>query len=95
VELDRVLCIANGDNITLGAPTVEGARVIATSQGEAKGDKVVVFRYKPKVRYSIKTGHRQIHTRLVIDKIVGPGMAAEESVKKPRRRRKGVTKDGT
>ena len=94
VELDKVLCIADGDNVTLGAPTVEGAKVIATSQGEAKGDKIVVFRYKPKVRYSIKTGHRQLHTRLVIDKIVGPGMATEEPVKKPRRR-KGVTKDGT
>ena len=95
MELDKVLCIADGDNVTLGAPTVEGARVIATSQGEAKGDKVVVFRYKPKVRYSIKTGHRQLHTRLVIDKIVGPGMATEEPMKKPRRSRKGVTKDGT
>lgn len=95
VELDRVLCIADGNNITLGAPTVEGAKVIATSQGEAKGDKVVVFRYKPKVRYSIKTGHRQLHTRLVIDRIVGPGTAAEEPVKKPHRRRKGVTKYGT
>ncbi|NQT04628.1 MAG: 50S ribosomal protein L21 [Dehalococcoidia bacterium] len=94
VELDKVLCIADGDNVTLGAPTVEGAKVIATSQGEAKGDKIVVFRYKPKVRYSIKTGHRQLHTRLVIDKIVGPGMATEEPMKKPRRR-KGVTKDGT
>ena len=94
VELDRVLCIADGENVTLGTPTVEGAMVIATSQGEAKGDKVVVFKYKPKVRYSVKTGHRQFHTKLVIDKIVGPGMAAEEPVKKPRRRRKGVTKDG-
>jgi len=95
VELDKVLCIADGDNVTLGAPTVEGAKVIATSQGEAKGDKVVVFKYKPKVRYSIKTGHRQFHTKLVIDKIVGPEMAAEEPVKKPRRIKKGVTKDGT
>lgn len=95
VELDKVLCIADGDKVTLGAPTIEGAKVIATSQGEARGDKVVVFKYKPKVRYRIKTGHRQFHTRLVIDKIVGPGMATEEPVKKPRRRRKGVTKDGT
>ncbi|UCH50483.1 MAG: 50S ribosomal protein L21, partial [Chloroflexota bacterium] len=95
LELDKVLCIADGDNVTLGAPTVEGAKVIATSHGETKGDKVVVFRYKPKVRYSIKTGHRQLHTRLVINKIVGPGMTAEKPVKKPRRGKKGVTKDGT
>ncbi len=95
VELDKVLCLADGDKVTLGRPTVEGAKVIATSQGEGKGDKVVVFRYKPKVRYSIKTGHRQLFTKLVIDRIVEPGAAPEEPVKKPRRRRKGVIKDGT
>jgi len=95
IELDKVLCVADGDKVTLGTPTVDGAKVIATSQGEGKDDKVVVFKYKPKVRYSVKTGHRQLHTRLVIDKIVGPGLAPEEPVKKPSRRRKGATKDGT
>lgn len=94
VELEKVLCIADGDKVTLGTPVVEGARVIATSQGNGRGDKIVVFRYKPKVRYSIKTGHRQQNTRLVIDRIVGPGLAPEEPAKKPRGRRKGVTKDG-
>jgi len=95
VELEKVLCIADGDKVTLGTPMIEGARVIATSQGNGRGDKIVVFRYKPKVRYSIKTGHRQLNTRLVIDKIVGPGLSLEEPAEKPRRRRKGVTKDGT
>jgi len=95
VELDKVLCIADGDMVTLGTPTVEGAKVIATSQGEGRGDKIVVFKYKPKVRYSVKTGHRQLHTTLIVDKIVGPGAAPEEPVKKPSRRRKGATKDGT
>jgi large subunit ribosomal protein L21 len=94
VELDKVLCIADDATVTLGTPTVEGARVIATSKGEEQGDKVVVFRYKPKVRYSRKNGHRQLHTRLIIDKIIGPGAPAEEPAQKPRRRRKGVTKDG-
>lgn len=95
VELDKVLCLADGDKVTLGRPTVEGAKVIATSKGEAKGDKVAVFKYKPKVRYSVRTGHRQFHTTLVIEKIVGPGAAPEEPAKKPRRRRKGEKKDGT
>ncbi len=94
VELDKVLCLADDAAVTLGTPTVDGAKVIATSQGEEKGGKVVVFRYKPKIRYSKKTGHRQLYTRLVIDRIIGPGEAAEEPVKKPRRRKKGVTKDG-
>ena len=88
------LCIADDAKVTLGTPTIEGAKVIATSQGEAKGEKVVVFRYKPKIRYSRKNGHRQLHTRLLIDRIVGPGIPPEEPAPKPRRRRKGVTKDG-
>jgi len=94
VELNRVLLIAEGDKVTVGKPTVDGAKVIATSQGESKDKKVIVFKYKPKVRYSRKTGHRQLHTRLVIDKIVGPGMAPEAPPKKVRRRKKERTTDG-
>jgi large subunit ribosomal protein L21 len=93
VDLDRVLLIADGKRLTVGTPTVDGARVVATSQGEGKGDKVIVFRYKSKVRYRKKTGHRQLYTRLVIDKIVEPGAAQDKPPKKVRRK-KEVTKDG-
>ncbi|TRZ48183.1 MAG: 50S ribosomal protein L21, partial [Dehalococcoidia bacterium] len=55
VELDGVLLIADGDKVTVGTPTVDGAKVIATSQGEGKGKKIIVFKYKPKVRYRKKT----------------------------------------
>ncbi|MCK4368604.1 MAG: 50S ribosomal protein L21 [Dehalococcoidales bacterium] len=94
VDLDRVLLIADGKRLTVGAPTVDGAKVVATSQGEGKGEKIIVFKYKPKVRYRKKTGHRQLYTRLVIDKIVEPGAAQAKPVKKARRRKKEVTKDG-
>ena len=60
-----------------------------------KGDKVIVFKYKAKVRYRNKTGHRSIFTKLAIDKIVEPGVAPEEPVKKVRRRKKEVTESGT
>ena len=93
VELDRVLLIGDGDQVTIGTPTVDGAKVVATSKGAGKGDKVIVFKYKPKVRYRKKTGHRQLHTRLVIDKILGPGVV-EVTPKKPRRRKKEVTESG-
>jgi large subunit ribosomal protein L21 len=93
VELDRVLLIGDGDRVTIGTPTVEGAKVVATSKGTAKGDKVIVFKYKPKIRYRKKTGHRQLHTRLVVDKILGPGIA-EEKPKKTRRRKKEVAESG-
>ena len=95
VELDRVLLIADGDKVRVGTPTVDGAKVVATSQGEGKGKKIIVFKYKPKVRYRKKTGHRQFYTRLVIDKIVELEAVMGEPVKKVRRRKKEVTESGT
>jgi len=85
------LLIADDDKVTVGNPTVEGAKVIATSQGEDRSKKVIVLKYKPKVRYRKKTGHRQYYTRLLIDSIVGP---ETEPVKKTRRRKKEVTESG-
>ena len=87
VELDKVLLIADGDKMKVGTPTVDGAKVIATSQGEGRTRKVIVFKYKPKVRYRKKTGHRQFYTRLVIDRIV-------ELVDKARRDEKEVIPSG-
>ncbi len=94
VELDKVLLIADGDNVTVGMPTVEGAKVVATSRGNGKGKKVIVFKYKPKVRYRKKTGHRQLYTRLVIDNIISPKTVAGEP-KKARRRKKEEIESGT
>ena len=73
VELDKVLLIEDSQDTLIGNPTIKGAKVIATSLGEAKGDKVIVFKYKPKVRYRRKRGHRQIYTRLSINEIIKPG----------------------
>ena len=94
VELDRVLLIADGDKVTAGTPIVDGAKVIATSQGDGKGKKIIVFKYKPKVRYRKKTGHRQLYTRLTIDKIVKAEDSTVEPTKKTRRRKKEVTESG-
>ena len=96
VELDRVLLIADGDEVTVGTPTVEGARVMATAQGEGKGKKIIVLKYKPKVRYRKKTGHRQFYTRLAIDKIEGPKASKAEptKAKQTRQRKKEVTESG-
>ena len=70
IELDRVLLVADGGKVSVGRPTVEGTKVIAEVLGEGKGEKIIVFKYKPKVHYRRKTGHRQIYTRLVIKEIV-------------------------
>ena len=94
VEVEKVLIIADGEKITVGTPAVEGAKVIATSQGEVRGDKIIVLKYKPKIRYRKKTGHRQRYTRLTIDSIVGPGAEEGEPTKKVRRRKKEVIESG-
>jgi large subunit ribosomal protein L21 len=70
--LDRVLLIADGDKITVGTPTVECASVLATSLGDDRAKKVIVYKYKAKTRYHKKTGHKQPYTSLSIDKIVVP-----------------------
>ena len=95
VELERVLFIADGDKVTIGTPTIDGAKVVATSRGEGKGKKIIVLKYKPKVRYRKKTGHRQLYTRLTIDKIVGPGAKKGKPTAKVQRRKKEVIPSGS
>ena len=70
IELDRVYLFVDGDKVTLGKPTIDGAKVVAEVVEEGKKDKVIVFKYKPKIRYRIKRGHRQMYTRLAIKEIV-------------------------
>ena len=96
VELNKVLLIADDGNVKVGTPTVEGAKVVATSQGNGKGKKIIVFKYKPKVRYRRKKGHRQPYTRLTIDKIVGLGDTPEKPARKTTsRKKKEVTESGS
>jgi len=71
VDLEHVLLVADADNITVGTPFVEGAKVQAKVLSQIKGDKIVVFKYKPKQRYRVKAGHRQKYTRLMIESIEG------------------------
>lgn len=69
IDMERVLLIADGDNVKVGTPTVKGAKVEATVVAQVKGPKVVVFRYKAKERIRTKTGHRQQYTKVRIDAI--------------------------
>ena len=70
VELDKVLLLADGDQVQVGTPTVPGARVKAVVESHFKGPKIIVFKYKPRKRYRRKRGHRQQYTRLRIQDIV-------------------------
>ncbi|MCL0041400.1 50S ribosomal protein L21 [Dehalococcoidia bacterium] len=71
VELSEVLLVTDGGKIVVGRAALDGARVRATIVSQGKQRKVIVFKYKPKVRYRRKRGHRQPYTRLMIDEIVG------------------------
>jgi large subunit ribosomal protein L21 len=68
VEFDEILYVG-GDEPVIGQPLVDGASVKAEVVEQFKGKKIVVFKYKPKVRYRRKYGHRQHYTRLRVDDI--------------------------
>jgi large subunit ribosomal protein L21 len=88
LELDRVLLVSDGEKVTAGTPVVEGAKVVATAVEEGRGKKIIVFKYKPKVRYRKKTGHRQPYTKLAINEILLPGAQREVKGDGPQKRRR-------
>ena len=69
VELTEVLAVSKDGELKVGAPVVEGAKVVAKVLAQGKAKKVVVFKYKPKKDYRRKNGHRQPYTKIVIEKI--------------------------
>src|SRR5438105_13280134 len=84
LDLGRVLLVAdNGDGTRIGAPGVEGAVVRAEVVEHARGEKIIVFRYKSKVRYRRKTGHRQALTRLRITDILLDGASSATRATEP------------
>jgi large subunit ribosomal protein L21 len=80
-DLERVLLMADGDTFTVGTPAVSGIHVSATVLEHFRGPKVISFRYRPKKRIRVKSGHRHQYTRLMIDFIGKPG--EERKVEKP------------
>ncbi len=71
VEFDRVLLADVDGAVKVGAPTVEGAKVVCeVAESLVKGDKVIVFKKKRRKGYRRKNGHRQYFTKIVIKDIV-------------------------
>lgn len=73
VSFDKILLTGDGDNVTLGAPAIEGASVGAKITRHLKGDKVIVFKKKRRKGYKKKNGHRQSLTEIVIESISANG----------------------
>jgi large subunit ribosomal protein L21 len=70
VELTDVLAVTTAEGeLKVGAPVVDGAKVVAKVVAQDKAKKVIVFKYKPKKDYRKKQGHRQPYTKLLIEKI--------------------------
>jgi large subunit ribosomal protein L21 len=95
IELNKVLLLVDDDKVTVGKPLIEGARVLATAKKNGRGDKIIIFKYKAKVRYRRKKGHRQLFTTLNIDKIRPPGVEAPNPAKRVRRKKKEEIKEET
>jgi len=70
VEFEKVLLIDNDGKVTIGAPVIDGAKVIAEVVSHAKGDKVIVFHKKRRKGYRKRNGHRQYLTELKINSVV-------------------------
>jgi large subunit ribosomal protein L21 len=110
VELGEVLLMGEGADVTVGAPFIEGARVVGTIAEQGRSKKIVVFRYKAKTRQRKKTGHRQHFTRVLVSDILAKGqepkprakaeapastVAAEKPAEAPPEKKRRRAKPGT
>jgi large subunit ribosomal protein L21 len=88
VEFDKVFLIENDGKISIGSPTVDGAKVAATVIEHLKGDKVIVFKKKRRKGYQKWNNHRQFLTQILIQGILNKGetlkeeLTAEKAVRK-------------
>jgi large subunit ribosomal protein L21 len=69
LEFDRVLAYSDGSKLQFGAPTVAGATVTAKVVGVFQGEKLVIQKFRRRKTFRKRTGHRQLSTRIKIDKI--------------------------
>ena len=70
IEFDEVLLAADGDDVSVGTPVLEGARVKAEVLRHGRDDKIIVFKRKRRKGYRKKQGHRQKFTEIRVDEVV-------------------------
>lgn len=71
VNFDQVLMVADGDDIKVGAPFVEGGKVTATVKAQGRGKKVEIIKFRRRKHHMKRQGHRQSYTELEITGITG------------------------
>jgi large subunit ribosomal protein L21 len=69
VTFDKVLMVADGEDVTIGQPVLEKASVKGTILEQGRAKKIIVFKYKRRKRFRRKQGHRQAFTAVKIDSI--------------------------
>ncbi len=69
IEINDVLLVADGDNVTIGQPLVEGASVTAKIAEQGRAKKILVFKKKKRKGYQVRNGHRQQYTALTIEEV--------------------------
>jgi large subunit ribosomal protein L21 len=70
LQFDEVVALSNGSTLALGEPTLGGAKVTAKVLGVMQGPKLTVQKFRRRKTYRRKTGHRQLFTKVQIEKIV-------------------------
>jgi large subunit ribosomal protein L21 len=85
ITIDRVLLVADGDEATIGRPLVADAAVHAEVVRRDRGEKLIIFKYRPKARSRVKKGHRQNHTILRITDVRLGSRSAADAVRKAER----------
>ncbi len=71
VEFDKVLLVANGDDVKIGEPVVDGAKVTAEVVSHGRHDKVKILKFKRRKHHMKQQGHRQWYTEVKITGIKG------------------------
>jgi large subunit ribosomal protein L21 len=66
IELDKVLMVADGDAVKVGAPYLEGGKVTATVRGHGRGKKVMIVKFRRRKHHMKRQGHRQAFTEIEV-----------------------------
>jgi large subunit ribosomal protein L21 len=88
---DRVLLVGDGEAVTIGTPTVDGATVTGTVLGEELGPKLIIFKFKQKATYRRTRGHRQHLVRVRVDEISAGGKSAKAETAEPEKPAKAAS----
>jgi large subunit ribosomal protein L21 len=81
IQFDQVLLVSDGEDVTIGAPYVEGGSVSAKVQAQGRGKKVEIIKFRRRKHHRKQMGHRQSFTEVEITSISVGGKTTEAAAK--------------